>query len=357
MRDLRFRPSFQAFTPWSERQAEQLHDRQETRTASPSETVANLVPDRPPASPGFPTEAERDFLLRRLTPRDVAILTALDDYRYLDQAELEALFFPSPRTCQLRTAWLRKQGLVHRWLRLRPQTWRRLPSVLALSLRGAWLLAVARGHDPHPAMRRSRHALAHRFHLLHDLEANGFFVELAATAAPLEGEGLYHWIGDWGCRETYRARGAAFAPDGWGRYLTPSGEVALLLEWDRGTESPQRVGLKASQYVAYFSGRREAQLSNVLFVVPNDLREASVRRAISDRLPPASTPCCTFSTTTVSRLREDGPLGSVWLRLRGAAARSRVADLPAQPRTARDVADSICKPGWWLRRPGGGERA
>jgi hypothetical protein len=122
-------------------------------------------------------------------------------------------------------------------------------------------------------MRRSRHALAHRFHLLHDLEANGFFIDLANASRPLEGEGLYHWVGEWGCREIYRARGAAFAPDGWGRYLSPSGEVVFLLEWDRGTESPQRNGQKASQYISYFTGRRDAQLNNVLFVVEHGIRE------------------------------------------------------------------------------------
>lgn len=117
-----------------------------------------------------------------------------------------------------------------------------------------------------------------------------------------EGEGLYHWIGEWGCREAYRARRAAFAPDGWGQYLSPSGEVVLLLEWDRGTESPQRIGLKASQYIAYFRGRRDAHLSNVLFVVDREAREASVREAILAQLARTPGTCCSFWTTNLSAL-------------------------------------------------------
>ncbi|MGI0130743.1 MAG: replication-relaxation family protein, partial [Thermoplasmata archaeon] len=243
--------------------------------------MPNLIPDASPGSTAPPSESEKDELLhRRLTDRDVAILTALDQYRYLDQAQIQALYFPSPRACQLRTAWLREQGLVHGWLRVRPQTWRRHPSVLATSVRGAWLLANVRGQDPREAIRRSRHAVAHRFPLLHDLEANGFMIAIAIASRTREGEGLYHWVGEWGCRETYRARRAAFAPDGWGQYLSPSGEVVFLLEWDRGTESPQRIGVKASQYIPYFGGRRDAHLSNVLFVVGNTSREEAVREAV-----------------------------------------------------------------------------
>ncbi len=359
MPGLRLRASFQPFASWSETPDKSEATGSRSRTVSASETIPNLVPDASPRSTALPTQSERDRLLRQLTNRDHAILTALDQYRYLDQAQIEALYFPSTRSSQIRTAWLHSQGLIHRWLRLRPQTWRRHPSVLATSVRGAWLLATARGQDPRIAMRRSRHAIAHRFHLIHDLEANGFFIDLASASRSLEGEGLYHWVGEWGCREIYRARGAAFAPDGWGRYLSPPGEVVFLLEWDRGTESPQRVGLKASQYVAYFGGRREARLNNVLFVVEHEIREESVREAAASRLNPGSATCCGFWTTNRNLLDAPGPLGPIWLDVRSSpsSSRLRLAELPAWPRSTRKASDCIAKADWWLRRPGGGERA
>ncbi|MGI0129027.1 MAG: replication-relaxation family protein, partial [Thermoplasmata archaeon] len=224
---------------------------------------------------------------------------------------------------------------------------------------GAWLLANVRGQDPREAIRRSRHAVAHRFHLLHDLEANGFMIAIAIASRTREGEGLYHWVGEWGCRETYRARRAAFVPDGWGQYLSPSAEVVFLLEWDRGTESPQRIGVKASQYITYFGGRRDAHLSNVLFVVGNTSREEAVREAVSAQLRSPSASCCGFWTTNHQILRSHGPLGAIWLNVRSSpsAPRLQLADLPARARSAKNAGDCIGKPQWWMRRPGGGERA
>jgi hypothetical protein len=359
MAELRLGASHQPRASWSERGDEFEESASRSRTVSASETIPNLIADASPRSTALPTNSEKDRLLRQLTNRDLAILAALDQYRYLDQAQIQALYFPSTRSSQIRTAWLHSQGLVHRWLRLRPQTWRRYPSVLATSVRGAWLLATARGHDPRTAMRRSRHATAHRFHMLHDLEANGFFIDLATASRPLEDEGLYHWVGEWGCREIYRARGAAFAPDGWGRYLSPSGEVVFLLEWDRGTESSQRVGLKASQYVSYFGGRRDAQMNNVLFVVEHNIREESLRAAVVARINPAAATCCRFWTTNRNLLDAHGLHGPTWLAVSSSPSlpRLRLADLPAWPRSARKAGDCIGKPNWWLRRPGGGERA
>lgn len=356
---VRLTASLRSLAPWSETSRELAPASELSRTVSASETIPNLVPDASPRSTALPTQRETDQLLRRLTNRDLAILTAMDQYRYLDQAQIQALYFPSARACQLRTAWLRSQGLIHRWLRLRPQTWRRHPSVLAASVRGAWLLAISRGLDPRAGIRRSRHALAHRFHLLHDLEANGFFIDVATASRSLEGEGLYHWVGEWGCREIYRSRGAAFAPDGWGRYLSPSCEVVFLLEWDRGTESPQRIGLKASQYVTYFGGRRDAHLNNVLFVVDHDLREQSMREAVAAQFKSASVSCCGFLTTNRDLLASHGPLGPVWLAVRSSPSspRLRLVDLPAWPRSTRMADDCIAKSNWWMRRPGGAERA
>ena len=50
-----------------------------------------------------------------------------------------------------------------------------------------------------------------------DLEANGFFVDLATAWDRYSEAGLYHWVGEEDCRRRYRAQ------------LAPGGE------WDRGT--------------------------------------------------------------------------------------------------------------------------
>jgi len=347
----------QAFAPWSEGSAELGRSGRRSRTVHALVPVPNLLPDSVQNVQRPPTDSEGDKLLRRLTQRDIAMLSALDQHRYLDQGQMEDLFFPSERAAQLRIRWLRDEGLVLRWLSLRPQSWIPEPSVLAASPRGAWLLATTRGEDPRPAMQRSRHAATHRYHLVHDIEANGFFVAVATAARHLQDEGLYHWMGEWAARLAYRDRGAAFFPDGWGRYISPSGEVVFLLEWDRGTESPRRLGVKVSQYVAYFGRRNQAALTNVLFVAPNSAREETIRESLSRRLPSGSQSCCTFWTCELSRLAFAGPLGPIWRSVRGEDRPAALVELPAHPRSSRRAEDCVGKPGWWLRRPGGGEGA
>ena len=54
------------------------------------------------------------------------------------------------------------------------------------------------------------------FHIVHDLEANGFFGDLAAACVPLREAGLDRWVGEEDCRRRYRAQ---LAP---GRVGSPS---------------------------------------------------------------------------------------------------------------------------------------
>jgi Replication-relaxation len=317
-----------------------------------------LLRTRDPKADARLTANETDSLLRSLTARDVAILTVLHQYRYLDRAQVQALFFAGRRQSQGRVRWLMDQHLIHRWLSLQPPGWHRRDSVLMLSGRGARVLAACQGIDARPMVRQSKHAEEHSFHITHDLETNGFFVGLAATSRELPGQGLYHWVGQEACRRLYRERGGRLTPDGWGRYLTPTGEIVFLLEWDRGSESPKRLGLKVTGYIRHFLRRRDAELNPILFVAPGPAREDVIRRVIAQHLPPGSRRICGFWTTDVDRLRVLGPLGPIWqaVEARG-AARVALIQFPARPRSARRVEDCIGKPGSWERRPGGGEGA
>jgi len=292
-----------------------------------------------------------------LTGRDLAILNALDEYRYLDLEQVRQLFFAGRRQAQIRTKWLRVSHLIQRWTAMQPPGWHRLHSVLLLSMRGAGVLAATRGHDTRPYTRRAREAALHCLHLIHDLGANGFFVSIAAAAAGLEGERLYHWLGEPGCRREYRLRGARILPDGWGRYLTRDGEVILLLEWDRATEFGKRLEAKVSEYVTHFRGREHAELTNVIFVAPDLRREEVVREVIQrGRRSAGHLPCCTFWTANAMAIDDEGPLAPIWMRAGAADVvdRLRLHDMPARPRSNRPAADCIGKPMWWERRLGGG---
>jgi hypothetical protein len=294
---------------------------------------------------------------RPLTPRDSAILLALDQYRYLDRHQLQALFFAGPRSCQYRLEWLVRQGLVRTWrVTMRPGFVRRA-SIYFLSPHGARALAASRDEDPLAYVQRADHALTRHYHLVHDLQASQFFVDLATASRELPEQGLYHWVGEQGVRRGYaeeEERGPI--ADGWGRFLTADREVLLHLEWDRGSELAKRLRLKLGAYISYFVDRPNASQNQVLVVAPTDQREEQVVR-VAFSVVPRDRECCRVWTTTTARLGTSGPLGSVWRGMDHSTPRIALPFMAGRPRSSRRVQDCIGKPRWWERRPGGGQGA
>ena len=95
----------------------------------------------------------------------------------------------------------------------------------------------------------------------------------------------------------------------------------------------------------------------------NDKRYAQADERICDLRPEcqgrcgrdygdADRECCRFWTTTTAFIAASGPLGEVWAG--GGSRRVGLKAMDGLPRSERDVDASIGKPGWWLRRPGGG---
>jgi hypothetical protein len=289
---------------------------------------------------------------RPLSQRDSAILLALDQYRRLDREHVADLFGLTRRKAQQTLEMLLWRGLIHRWPVVRYQG-APTPCTYALTSSGARHVARVRDQDPRPAVERARRAREHIFHLRHDLEANGFFVKLAAGARHLDDQGLYQWLGEPTCRVAHQRDGSP-PSDGWGRYLLRDREITFDLEWDRGTEHARAIREKARGYVAYFQGRRDADLHHVLFVAPTRMREAELHDLVEPLLIPF-TNLCRLWTTAVETAATVGWLGRTWLEIGGAPRRVAFADLPGQPRSARLIADCIGKERWWERRPGGGE--
>ena len=292
---------------------------------------------------------------RPLSDRDLAILLAIDQYRYLDRDHVTDLFFPGRRSAELCLKDLLWRGLIYRWPVVRWQGSPIKPSVYGLTSSGARRVAQLRGQDPRPIRDRARRAREQTYHLRHDLEANRFFTKLAAGARDLPDQGLYHWLGEATCRAAYERDGSPTS-DGWGRYLLADREITFDLEWDRGTEHARRIRQKAIGYIAYFRGRRNAALNHVLLVAPTRVREGELHDLISPILP-QHTNLCRFWTTAVETASAIGWLGAVWLEITGAPDRHAFADMPGYPRGTRAASDSIAKARWWDRRPGGGEGA
>jgi hypothetical protein len=140
----------------------------------------------------------------------------------------------------------------------------RRPSLLLISPRGARLLADLHGESPWPYVRRAQDARDHCWHVVHDLEANGFFIDLALASRLALREGVLLWIGEETCRADRRLlakehRRPVATPDGAGSYLMAGHVIRFDLEWDRGTASLSRLEKKVRTTIRYFKDRRNAE--------------------------------------------------------------------------------------------------
>lgn len=334
-----------------------------------------ILRDLPPNADSPPTQTQLSRLYRSLTQRDLAILQALYDYRYLNTLQVKELFFPSIRSCQMRLQALRNHGLIYRWLLIETPGVRRRHSLILISQRGARVLANLHGDEPRTYVERSHDARDHCWHAIHDLEANQFFVRVASEGREHPEQGLLVWFGEEHVRAERRRAAQEDkrpipTPDGTGIYLVAGARIIFDLEWDRATESLDRVREKIRSYVGYFEHYREAEQHHVLFVVPSHHREAKLQQSIWRQRPRfRSDSCCRFWTTTLGRLRESGPLAAIWLpvEIRNAEPPSR-QDTRLRTRIALNqltpvqldegpIDDCIGKPAWWERRPGGGQAA
>ena len=351
------------------------------RTTIPARPL--LLPDFPRIAQTTPSPKESTHLLPTVTERDLVILQVLHDYRYLNTSQLKDLFFPSLRATQARVQQLRDLGLIYRWqMIVRPGLTRR-HSLLLISPRGARILASIDAEHPATYVERSRQARTYHWRAPHDLGANDFFVWLALESRDLSESGLLYWIGEETMRAHYRQivtgrRDGIPTPDGHANYLAPDGHVTLEFEWDRGTEPLPRLRQKVQAYYQHFRNKRDADLTNVLFVVPSARRERTLRSVIdgesSGRGSLSQSP--SFWVTTTQRLEAAGPLGAIWcpgnetedekerrrsnwhapLTDPARLLRVSLTDMPMSGRGPDDrPEDCIGKPGWWERRPGGGE--
>lgn len=277
------------------------------------------------------------------------MLEMLAQHRYLTTEQVASLFFPSLRTAQRRLKLMRRLGFVMRWRQIEPN-WRKLSSLFLLTETGAGYVAAERGEQPDALVRRSWNAAERTWSLLHELEVNAFFVDLAELSRDMAGFGLYHWLSEDRMRSNVMQRDnrRPIAPDGWGRFLCPDREVLFHLEMDRGTEDARHLADKVAGYVHFYgSGSPE----HVLFVAPTQQAEARIHQAIR-RVPSGST--VRFWTTTRSLLDREGALAQVWTR---GEDRVALSDFDGLPRGAREAVRSIGKPDWWLHRLGAGEGA
>jgi Replication-relaxation len=137
--------------------------------------------------------------------------------------------------------------------------------------------------------------------------------------------------------------------------LAPVGPVDLLLEWDRGTETLQRLEEKLRRYrtaerkLYDYPGPR-----SILVVVPGRRRLDNLRELFTE-LSEGGWP---ILATTATELRAAGPLARIWQRLDADQASCSLTELPVRRNLSggpRDPANALGRrwchqdPGFWER--------
>jgi Replication-relaxation len=272
--------------------------------------------------------AERVFaLVRHLTERDREIVLRLYDQQVLTTDQLTLLFFSSRRRAQDRLLFLYRERVVDRFYPPsrfgagKPQAHWLLDEAGALLV--AAMLRVERKRLGWQRREdwRSHPQLAHR------LESNRFVTDLIAVTLPDPTLGVTAW---------YSTRDAAerllgdrklewVRPDAGFILDTPRGPIECYLEWDRGTETGERLMWKLDHYrLAEARLHYDAsEACNVLFVVPGPGRIATLRRAFAELEPRRErhreSPHLLdldgrwpLLAATAADLGRHGPLGRIW---------------------------------------------
>ncbi len=185
--------------------------------------------------------------------------------------------------------------------------------------------------------------------LAHRLETNRFVTDLIAATLADPGMGVSAW---------YSSRDAAelletehLRPDAGFILETQLGAIECWLEWDRGTETAERLKDKLR---SYWHAEHHLQLftqepRNILFAVPGagrietlrrayaQLQEAEAERVRQDRWAVAFQPSWPILGAIARELRREGPLARVWQRIERDG--EPLSALPALP-PRRDLAAS-----------------
>ncbi|GAA1414381.1 replication-relaxation family protein [Catellatospora coxensis] len=242
-----------------------------------------------------------DIVLRvqsRLTDRDWTLLCWLFDHGVLTTPQVTTALFPSPRTAQQRLLELMQMKVIDRFRPHRPDGGT-YPWSYVLAHPGVLLVASSYGvKPPRPAETAARrHRLATSRNHAHTAGVNGFFTDLAGHARRNPPTRLLRWDPEPG-----RSASVYLQPDGYAEWSEQDTFVALLFEYDTGTEQLSVLTGKIERYQEAIT-YSEAPPWPLLFRLHSARREAALHERISDlhtpvpvatiaadRLSPAETP-------------------------------------------------------------------
>lgn len=212
-----------------------------------------------------------------MTPRDLDILFLLRRHRVLTTDQLAAVFFDNEITARHRLTRLYQLRLLDRFApRLDKGS---APYHYVLDHAG-WLWTS--GDDyPDATSKKLKWSperalsIRHSQRLQHLLGVNDFFCELRREARLHPHRELKTW---WSERHCAKAFADLVYPDGFGEWVDAGNEVSFCLEYDRHTETHERLAEKAEQYRDLLKITKPIW---VLFAFQSERREVSVRKTLA----------------------------------------------------------------------------
>jgi hypothetical protein len=301
--------------------------------------------------------AEHVFeLARHLTERDREVALCLYNQQVLLIDQLTLLFFSSRRRAQDRLLFLYRQRVLDRFYPASNRGSGKPQAHWLLDDAGAHVVAASLDLDRGQLAWQRREDWRSHLQLAHRLEVNRVVTDLIAATLPDPTLGFAAWFGPRAAaaRMGEKMRGR-LRPDAELILVAPAGPIDLLLEWDRGTETLERLGEKLHRYrtaerkLYEYPGPR-----SIVFVVRGRRRLANLRELCTD-LGEGSWP---ILATTATELRASGPLASVWQRLDTERATCSLTELPPRRNlrgASLDPANALGRrwrhqhPGFWER--------
>jgi hypothetical protein len=282
--------------------------------------------------------AERVFeLARHLTERDREIVWMLFEQQALTTDQLTLLFFSSTRRTQDRLLFLYRHRVLDRFYPPAPFGLGKVQAHWLLDEAGAILVAAQLGVERRKLGWQRRDDWGSHPQLAHRLETNRFVTDLIAATLADRSRGVTWWVGP-----AEAARRLAVdehlpspRPDGAFELVCPAGSIECYLEWDRGTETRQRLHDKLVAYLQVHElwDYKQWPPLNLLFVVPGAGRLATLEGAVADLRENGKWKGYPFFTAwglhaaTAEDLARQGSLAPIWWPLKGDGRIRSLAEL------------------------------
>jgi len=235
-------------------------------------------------------------------------------HRVLTTDHVCDLFFDNINTAQHRLSILYRLRLLERFNVLLSR-YRTSPYHYVLDQLGAMLLAAEDERDLDKLHWNTDMALSvgKSQRLAHIVGTNGFFTALARTARQRPGCELAEWWSERLCKDQW---GRVVRPDGYGVWVEHGRRLPFLLEYDRGTETLERLAGKLEGYTTLAQAAGHPTL--VLFSFPTPQREAHARHGLAHPIVPVA---------TSARSEGGSPSGAIWRPVGGDGGKRRLIDL------------------------------